>query len=120
MVARSKSERPTLAEIRPITTDEVDDAISVIAAAVHNVYGHGAPTTPERVSAIRAKLCASGSLVDMEDVRGTYGHNGGIFLVIIDSGSVVGTGALKRIDAETAELGRMWFLPAYRGRGLGR
>lgn len=109
----------TLADVRPITSDQVDDAISVIAEAVHSVYGRD-EATPERIAAVRAKLLASGSLDDMRDLSAHYRDPEGLFLVLLDERRVVGTGALKRLDADTAELGRMWFLPAYRGRGLGR
>ena len=108
-----------MTDIRPITAGEVDEAIAVIAAAVHNVYGTGEPTA-ERLAVVRSRLIASGSLDDMRDVPASYDRAGGLFLVLIDAGRVVGTGALRKIDARAAELGRMWFLPAYRGSGLGR
>jgi GNAT superfamily N-acetyltransferase len=44
----------------------------------------------------------------------------GIFLVIYRDGTPVGCGALRLLDAETAELKRMYLSPAVRGRGLGR
>jgi GNAT superfamily N-acetyltransferase len=44
----------------------------------------------------------------------------GAFLVLSLGGAPVGCGALRRIDAETAELKRMYVSPAVRGRGLGR
>ena len=108
-----------MADIRPITSDQVDDAISAIAAAVYSVYGRD-EATPERIAAVRAKLLSSGSLDDMRDLAAHYRGSEGLFLVLLDERRVVGTGALKQLDADTAELGRMWFLPEYRGRGLGR
>lgn len=108
-----------MADIRAISAEQVDDAISVIASAVHSVYGQG-EATPERIAAVRSKLISSGSLDDMRDIPAHYDRSGGLFLVLVDCGRVVGTGALKRLDAETAELGRLWFLSDYRGRGLGR
>lgn len=44
----------------------------------------------------------------------------GAFLVIYANGDPVGCGAVRRIDPDTAELKRMYVLPAVRGRGLGR
>ncbi len=43
-----------------------------------------------------------------------------VFLVARDEdGAALGCGGLRRLDAETAELKRMYVVPAARGRGLG-
>ena len=44
----------------------------------------------------------------------------GAFLVIYQAGTPVGCGAVRRVDAVTAELKRMYVSPAVRGKGLGR
>jgi GNAT superfamily N-acetyltransferase len=44
----------------------------------------------------------------------------GAFLVVYHQGAAVGCGALRRLDAETGELKRMYVSPAVRGTGLGR
>lgn len=44
----------------------------------------------------------------------------GTFLVVRMGGTPVGCGALRVLDAETAELKRMYVAPAARGTGLGR
>ena len=44
----------------------------------------------------------------------------GTFLVVYKDGKPVGCGALRLIDAETAELKRMFVAPELRGTGLGR
>jgi len=44
----------------------------------------------------------------------------GAFLVVYREGAPVGCGALRLLDAETAELKRMYVSPIVRGRGLGR
>ena len=44
----------------------------------------------------------------------------GAFLVIVRDGIPVGCGAVRRIDADTAELKRMYVSPTLRGTGLGR
>jgi putative acetyltransferase len=56
---------------------------------------------------------------DMEKVSVEYREPWGTFLVLLDGECVVGTGAIRRLDEETCELKRMWFLPAYRGKGWG-
>ena len=44
----------------------------------------------------------------------------GAFLVVYDQGTPVGCGAVRLLDAETAELKRMYVAPSARGSGLGR
>src|SRR3989449_11059661 len=44
----------------------------------------------------------------------------GTFLVVYREGAPVGCGALRLLDAETAELKRMYVAPTVRGTGLGR
>jgi GNAT superfamily N-acetyltransferase len=47
-------------------------------------------------------------------------HGRGAFLVLYRGKTPVGCGALRLLDAETAELKRMYVSPAVRGKGLGR
>jgi len=56
---------------------------------------------------------------DMDETSSHYTAPTGAFLVLLDRDVVVGTGAIRRIDDQTCELKRMWFLPSYRGRGYG-
>ena len=44
----------------------------------------------------------------------------GAFLVVYQDGVPVGCGAVRRLDKETAELKRMYVVPAVRRKGLGR
>jgi GNAT superfamily N-acetyltransferase len=45
----------------------------------------------------------------------------GAFLVVRDDdATAIGCGGVKLLDAQTAEIKRMWLAPAARGRGLGR
>jgi GNAT superfamily N-acetyltransferase len=46
------------------------------------------------------------------------GH--GAFLVVHRNGTPVGCGAVRKLDAETGELKRMYVVPAARGLGIGR
>ena len=60
------------------------------------------------------------TLRDIDDALAHYVKNGGIFRVLMDGDEIVGMGAVRRLDANTCELKRMWFLQAVRGRGWGR
>ncbi len=58
---------------------------------------------------------------DLEDLQASYQSRGGLFRVLVDAdGTIVGCGALRRLDAEQCELRKMYLLPEARGRGLGR
>jgi GNAT superfamily N-acetyltransferase len=93
----------------------------------------------ETITITRADLTAEvsrtliGSLND--ELRGVYSEPGathfrldpeevtggrGIFLIIYREGVPVGCGALRVIEAGTAEVKRMYVDPAVRGKGLGR
>jgi putative acetyltransferase len=59
------------------------------------------------------------ALGDVDDFQRQYGPPGGTFLVALDGQQIIGTGAIRRLDDETAELRRMWLLPDYHGQGIG-
>ena len=97
------------------------------------------PMTPETITIARADLNAEASrgLIRAlnEELSGIYSEPGathfslaaeevtggrGAFLVVYREEVPVGCGALRLLDAETAELKRMYVIPAARGTGLGR
>ena len=58
-----------------------------------------------------------------EDIFATpeaFAGAGGCWLVLYDAGSPMGCGGLRRIDAETGEIKRMFVRASARGRGHGR
>jgi len=57
---------------------------------------------------------------DLADIPGTYQDAGGEFWVLEDGRLVAGCVGVTRESAETCELHRLYLLPSYRGRGLGR
>ena len=61
----------------------------------------------------------NGEFSDMDQVESHYFNNEGIFLVILDNETIIGSGAIRKIDKETAELKRMWLLEKYHGQGIG-
>ena len=44
----------------------------------------------------------------------------GAFLVVRSAGRPIGCGAVRRLDAQTAEIKRMYVAPEFRGRGIAR
>jgi putative acetyltransferase len=94
---------------------------------------------PETITIARGDLTdeVSRALISSlnDELRGVYSEPGathfqldpaevtvgrGTFLVVYRAGVPVGCGALRLLDAETAELKRMYVDPAVRGTGLGR
>jgi putative acetyltransferase len=68
------------------------------------------------LSALYAEPGANHFHLDPEEVA----EGRGAFLVVYREGTPVGCGALRLLDAETAELKRMYVAPSLRGTGLGR
>jgi putative acetyltransferase len=100
--------------IRPIRTEEIPAAKRVILSVAYNIFGFDG-TLEESIRHFEA----SGELRDMENVTSHYFEAGGTFLVVLNGEQVIGSGALRRLDDETAELKRMWLMEPYHGQGIG-
>ena len=57
---------------------------------------------------------------ELKSLPGVYGAEGGALLVAFDSSEPAGTIALRRLDAKSGEVKRLYLRPKFRGRGLGR
>jgi putative acetyltransferase len=99
--------------IRPIQPDEVAAAKELIRVA-HQVFRER-QSLEESIAFYEAR----GQLHDLDHVQQTYFDDEGIFLVMTDNQRLIGTGAIRKIDAEICELKRLWLLFEYHGRGLG-
>jgi putative acetyltransferase len=100
--------------IRLIRQEEVTTLKRVILTIAYNIFGFDGTLE----DSIRYFL-AAGKLKEMDDLQANYFDPGGTFLVALNEGQVIGSGALRRLDDQTAELKRMWLLEAYHGRGIG-
>ncbi len=98
--------------IRPMTPADVAEAKTMMLTVSAGIFApdHPAATFINRYGA---------ALGDVDDFQRQYGPPGGAFLVAVDGATIIGTGAIRRLDDATAELRRMWLLPAYHGRGIG-
>jgi putative acetyltransferase len=56
---------------------------------------------------------------DLADIEAHYDNRGGIFFVLLDARTVIGTVAVRRESARDCELCRMYLAEEYRGQGLG-
>jgi len=100
--------------IHPIKQEEIPAAKHVILSVAYNIFGFEG-TLEESIRHFEA----SGEFNDMNEVQSNYFEAGGTFLVVLNGDQVVGSGALRRLDDETAELKRMWLLEKYHGQGIG-
>jgi len=80
------------------------------------------PVVQQLIAALNAELSgrypeagATHFRLDPEEVA----PGRGVFLVLRDGESAIGCGAIRRLDADTAELKRMFVVPDRRGQGLG-
>ena len=74
----------------------------------------------QTVDELLAEWDAENGINDVNEAMTHYLDNRGEFRVLTHSEIIVGMGAVRRLSDEVCELKRMWFLRAYRGRGLGR
>jgi len=100
--------------IRPIRESDVPATKRVILSVAFNIFGFDGTLE----DSIRYFL-TTGKLKEMDDLDGNYFNAGGTFLVALNGEQVIGSGALRRLDEETAELKRLWLLEAYHGQGIG-
>jgi putative acetyltransferase len=101
-------------EIIPLLPDQTAEARRVIyTVAYHLFHDH------DTLEATIANYETTWPLADVIDFQHSYVDNGGIFLVIRDGETIVGTGALRRLEERVGEIKRVWLLPEYQGQGWG-
>ena len=100
--------------IRPIRKEEIPNVKNIIHKVAYNIFGFDG--TLEDSIRYYTDLDIFN---DMDNFQAHYFDNGGTFLVVHNGEQVIGSGALRKLDDETAELKRMWLLEAYHGQGIG-
>jgi putative acetyltransferase len=113
---------PTIATIQP---QQAAEARRVIYTTAHLNFHEG-----DSLEDTIRHYQESWPLLDLDNVQAGYFDKNGTFLVMMEEGRIIGTGALRRLAAEEAfpsdaepekicEIKRLWFLPEYHGKGLG-
>lgn len=105
---------PRLITVRPIRVEEVPAARRVILSVAYNIYGWDGSLE----DSIR-HFETTAEFADMDQLESHYFGNDGLFLAALDDETVIGSGAIRKLDRETAELKRMWLLESYHGKGIG-
>ena len=101
-------------QIQPIEPLQVTEAKRVILSVARNIF-----QWQESLDEIIRRFDEQGDLLDVDNPQTHYFDRQGLFLVALDQGRVIGTGAIRRLDGDAAELKRLWLLEAYQGRGIG-
>ena len=100
--------------IRPILVEEIPAVKHIILSVAYVIYGWSGSLE----DSIR-HFESTGEFADMDQVETHYSQNDGLFLAVLDDDTLIGSGALRKLDSETAELKRMWLLESHHGRGIG-
>lgn len=64
--------------------------------------------------------CFAGFEAELAGLPGEYAPPAGRLLLASEAGAPAGCAALRRLDARTGEMKRLYVRPAFRARGLGR
>ncbi len=101
-------------EILPIQPDQIADAKYVICAVAWRIF-QPQKTIEEFIASVNERH----ELDEMDHYQKIYTENRGQFLVVLDDGKVIGTGAIRRKTDDVAELKRIWLLEDYHGQQIG-
>lgn len=105
---------PRMINIRRIKPNEAMAAKRIVYRVAHEIF-NDKRSLDEMIEILESH----GELKDMDDIQKGYFENDGVFLVMTDDGQIICTGAIRRFDAKTCELKRLWLLTEYHGKGLG-
>jgi len=94
--------------------------LDIVAAAAPRDFEDAGVLFQEYSSLVAEALCFQNFDAELAALPGEYAPPGGVLLIARDGDAAAGCVALRRIDAETGEMKRMYVRERYRGGGLGR
>jgi len=94
--------------------------LDIVAAAAPRDFEDAGVLFQEYSSLVADALCFQNFDAELAALPGEYAPPGGVLLIARDGDAAAGCVALRRIDAETGEMKRMYVRERYRGGGLGR
>ena len=100
--------------IRPILKKEIPAAKRVILTVGYGIFGWDG-SLEDSIQYFEN----SNEFVDMDNLQTHYFDNSGLFLAALDDDRLIGTGAIRKISGDIAELKRIWLLDKYQGQGIG-
>jgi putative acetyltransferase len=93
---------------------QIMDAKYVISAVAQRVF------EPQKtVQEFYDILEEEGELNDVDNYQQAYVEHRGLFLVVLDDNKLIGTGGIKKLEENVAELKRLWLLEEYHGQKIG-
>jgi len=101
-------------QIKLIELSQIEEVKHMMAASAFEVL-----QLPITIEEFEEELNKTNEYEDLDNVQSIYCDNKGVFYIALDNNKVIGSGAIKKLDDETCELKRMWFLKQYRGKGFG-
>lgn len=100
--------------ILPIQPRQIEDAKYIISAVAQRIF------EPDKtVQYFYDVLEEERELHDVDNFQQEYVDNRGLFLVVMDDKKLVGTGAIKKLEENIAELKRLWLIEEYHGQRIG-
>ena len=100
--------------ITPIQAHQIEAAKYVISAVAQRIF------EPDKtVQYFYDVLEEERELHDVDNFQQEYVDNRGLLLVVMDDKKLVGTGAIKKLEENIAELKRLWLIEEYHGQRIG-
>jgi GNAT superfamily N-acetyltransferase len=94
--------------------------LNIIAATTAQDFADVRILFGEYAGLVAEALCFQNFGQELEALPGAYAPPGGVLLIARDGDTAAGCVALRRLDAGTAEMKRMYVRERHRGTGLGR
>jgi len=100
--------------ITPIQPHQIMDAKHIITSVAQRIF------EPEKTTQEFSDILEEeGELNDVDNYQQAYVENRGLFLVVLDDNQLIGTGGIKKLKDNIAELKRLWLLEEYHGQKIG-